>query len=435
MWIDPIVVVLRLSWPVMKSLVAALAVSALLCVAPAAQQAPAWNPELEAVIDALLARGAPPADILARLRAIDPKALSFDEQIDRRFAETILIGRLVAAPAGKPMGEAAYSRMLREQHLLPYDAPGLWKYAQSQFDATVRELEALARTIDPKKNWRQIADEVKQDHPEPLRMIEAHQEVVDKAKAHLIGKELMTLPVRETCTVVRRVPTAGNNPYYGNFSGATARPPATDGTLRGEWHINPFDPAWDAQKQRDYLTEHDWGVIYVTAPHETYGGHHVQILYQMQNPRRLRQRQSTSMFSEGWGLYNEQLFQETGFLPSARLHLRQLQLRLWRNARVIYDVGMQTGRMSRDEAITLMTDQVGFLRWAAEAEVDSAIARPGYFIGYFMGMSEILEMREEFKQRRGAAFTLKDFHDRLLRIGSMPPALVRDALMEGIAPR
>jgi uncharacterized protein (DUF885 family) len=61
--------------------------------------------------------------------------------------------------------------------------------------------------------------------------------------------------------------------------------------------------------------------------------------------------------------------------------------------------------------------------------VDSAIARPGYFIGYFMGMSEILKMREEFRQRRGAAFTLKDFHDRLLRIGSMPPALMREALL------
>ena len=410
-----------------------------------AQQAPTGNAELEAVIDAMLTRGgrgaaaasaatpAPaPAELLARLRAIDPKALTFDEQIDRRFAETILIGRLVAAPAGKPMGEAAYSRMLREQHLLPYDAAGLWKYAESQFDSTVRELEALALTIDPKKTWRQIADEVKQEHPDALKMIEAHQEIVDKARAHLIARELMTLPVKETCTVVRRVPTAGNNPYYGNFSGATARPPAADGTMRGEWHINPFDPAWDAQKQQDYLIEHDWGVIYVTAPHETYGGHHVQILYQMQNPRRLRQRQSTSMFSEGWGLYNEQLFQETGFLPSERLHLRQLQLRLWRNARVIYDVGMQTGRMTRDQAIALMTDKVGFLRWAAEAEVDSAIARPGYFIGYFMGMSEILKMREEFKKQRGAAFTLKDFHDRLLKIGSMPPALVRESLMRGL---
>jgi uncharacterized protein (DUF885 family) len=329
------------------------------------------------------------------------------------------------------MGEAAYTRMLREQHLLPYDAAGLWTYARGEFDRTVRELDALAKTIDPNKTWRQIADEVKEDHPEPLRMIEAHQEIVDKARAHLVAKKLMTLPWPETCTVVRRVPTAGNNPYYGNFSGATARPPGADGTLRGEWHINPFDPTWDDATKRDYLVEHDWGVIYVTAPHETYGGHHVQIMYQMNNPRRLRKQQSTSMFGEGWGLYNEQLFQETGFLPSERLHLRQLQLRLWRNARVIYDVGMQTGRMTRDDAITLMTDRVGFLRWAAEAEVDSALARPGYFIGYFMGMSEILKMRDEYRAKRGAAFTLQEFHDRLLEIGSMPPALVREALLKG----
>ena len=119
-------------------------------------------------------------------------------------------------------------------------------------------------------------------------------------------------------------------------------------------------------------------------------------------------------------------------MPSDRIKLRQLQLRLWRNARVIYDAGLQTGRMTRDDAIALMTDKVGFLRWAAEAEVDSAIARPGYFIGYFMGMSEILRMREEYRALRGTAFTLKDFHDRLLRIGSMPPALVRDALLHGM---
>jgi hypothetical protein len=111
-----------------------------------------------------------------------------------------------------------------------------------------------------------------------------------------------------------------------------------------------------------------------------------------------------------------------------------LQLRLWRNARVIYDVGLQTGRMTREEAITLMTDEVGFLRWAAESEVDAALARPGYFIGYFMGMSEILKMRDEFRTRMGAAFTLKDFHDRLLRIGSMPPALVRESLLHGLSP-
>ena len=177
--------------------------------------------------------------------------------------------------------------------------------------------------------------------------------------------------------------------------------------------------------------EHDWGVILVTAPHETYGGHHVQGVWQLHNPSRLRRAQGTSLFSEGWGLYNEQLFKETGFFPDPKIQLRQLQLRLWRNARVIYDVGMQTGRMTREEAIALMTDRVGFLKWAAESEVDSALDRPGYFIGYFMGMSEILKMREAWREARGPAFTLKDFHDHLLQVGSMPPALVREALMHG----
>jgi len=405
---------------------------------------PPASARLDAVVDAIVDRpaaGAPrpdPAALLTDLRAIDPAALSFDERIDRRFAETILIGRQVAAPrtgreAPPPMGEAAYTRMLREQYLLPYDAAGLWTYAWQEFDRTVGDLTALAQRIDAKRSWLEIANDVKTRHPDGVKMIGAHQEIVDRARAHIVAKDLMTIPWPEQVTVTRRVPTAGNNPYYGSFSGASSRPPAADGTALGEWQINPFDPTWNEAKQRDYLLEHDWGVILVTAPHETYGGHHVQMLYQMHNSRKLRRMTSTPMFSEGWGLYNEQLFEETGFFPEETIHLRQLQLKLWRNARVVYDCGLQTGRMTREQAITLMVDRVGFLRWAAEAEVDSALARPGYFIGYFMGMSEILKMREEYRAALGERFTLKRFHDALLAVGSLPPALVREALMAGVS--
>src|SRR5262245_37236299 len=414
-------------------------VSTLTISQPSASQAASAQARLDAVIQQTIGRGgrgtgtaasADPSALLADLRAIDPAGLTPASAIDRRFAETILVGRQLATERRDgPMGEAAYTRMLREQYLLPYDASGLWRYAHSEFDRTLTQLEALAQKIDSRKSWLQIANEVKADHPEASRMIEAHQEVVDRARAHLVSKDLIPLPWPERCTVVPRKPGPGSNPYYGNFSGATARPPASDGTALGEWQINPFDPSWDGAKQRDYLLEHDWGVILVTAPHETYGGHHVQIMYQMHNPSPLRRAMSTPMFGEGWGLYNEQLFQETGFFPDERIHLRQLQLRLWRNARVIYDVGLQTDRMTRDQAIALMVDRVGFLRWAAEAEVDSALARPGYFIGYFMGMSEILKMRDEYRARLGERFTLRDFHQRLLEIGSMPPALVREALL------
>jgi uncharacterized protein (DUF885 family) len=175
--------------------------------------------------------------------------------------------------------------------------------------------------------------------------------------------------------------------------------------------------------------EHDWGVIIVTAPHESYGGHHVQGLYQMHNPSEFRRSNGISLFSEGWGLYNEQLMRETGFYPDDRIVLRQLQLRLWRNARVVWDVGIHTGRMSYEEAISLLSDEVGFLRWAAQLEIDGSAERAIYKLGYFLGMSEILKMREEYQQQLGDDFTLSDFHEKLLKIGNMPTSLMREGLM------
>lgn len=335
---------------------------------------------------------------------------------------------LPTKPQGEfAVGEATYNEMLKTQFLLGYDAESLWNYGWERFNATVKELEELAKQIDPNKNWQQLAQEIKNEYPDPDKMIEAHQEWVDKAGEHIKSKNIIPIPWPERVNVVPRAEYLRKTSYYGNFSSAKGKD--SEGIFTSEWMINPFEDQWDAKRKQEYLVEHDWGVIIVTAPHETYGGHHVQGLYQLHNPRPLRKNNGISIFSEGWGLYNEQLMQETGFFPNERIHLRQLQLRLWRNARVIYDVGMHTGRLPYEEAISLMTDKVGFLRWAAQLEVDSSSERPGYFIGYFMGMSEILKMREEYKALKGDDFTLSDFHEKLLKIGNMPPALMREALM------
>ena len=325
------------------------------------------------------------------------------------------------------IGKETYNKMLKDQILLSYDADSLWNFGWERFNVTVKELEDLAREIDPGKTWQQLALEIKNEHPEHDEMIEAHQLWVDKAAAHIKSLDLIPVPWKESVRVVPRAEYLRKTSYYGNFS--SAKGPDQDSLFRSEWMINPFEEQWDRNRKQEYLVEHDWGVIIVTAPHETYGGHHVQGLYQLHNPRVLRRNNGISIFSEGWGLYNEQLMEETGFFPTERIHLRQLQLRLWRNARVIYDVGMHTGKLSYEEAIALMTDKVGFLPWAAQLEVDSSTASPGYFIGYFMGMSEILAMREEYKKKMGSTFSLRDFHERLLKIGNMPPALMRESLM------
>ena len=324
------------------------------------------------------------------------------------------------------IGKETYNKMLKNQFLLNYDDETLWEFGWKEFNNTLNKMDALAKEIDPNKSTKELLIDIKNEYPDPDKMIEAHQYWVDKSGEHIKSKKLIPIPWKERVLVVPREEYLRKTSYYGNFSRSTGKD--EEGFFTSKWKINPYEERWDQKTKDEYLVEHDWGVILVTAPHETYAGHHIQGLYQMHNPRELRRNNGLSLFSEGWGLYNEQLMLETGFYPNKKIKLRQLQLRLWRNARVIYDVGMHTGKMTYEEAIKLMTDKVGFLRWAAQLEIDSSSSRPGYFIGYFMGMIEILKMREEYKKLIGNNYKISDLHEKLLKIGNMPPSLMKQEL-------
>ena len=324
------------------------------------------------------------------------------------------------------IGKSTYNKMLKNQFLISYNDESLWEFGWKEFNNTLYNMDELAKKIDSNKTTQELLIEIKNEYPNPDSMIEAHQLWVDKSGEHIKSNNLIPIPWKERVKVVPREEYLRKTSYYGNFS--RSREVDKEGYYTSEWKINPFEYRWDEKTKQEYLVEHDWGVIIVTAPHETYAGHHIQGLYQMHNPKELRKNNGLSLFSEGWGLYNEQLMLETGFYPNKKIKLRQLQLRLWRNARVIYDVGMHTGKLSYEDAISLMTDKVGFLRWAAQLEIDASSTRPGYFIGYFMGMIEILNMRREYKEQTGENYNISDFHEKLLKIGNMPPSLMREAL-------
>jgi len=357
------------------------------------------------------------------------KIISLTKQVKERLKEFEMFLKNdlpIMQESSFSLGKTAYNKMLKEQFLLDYNDETLWDYGWKQFNNTIKEMDNLAKKIDPGKTTKQILIDIKNEYPEPDNMIDAHQYWVDKSGEHIKDKNLIPIPWKERVNVVPREEYLRKTSYYGNFS--RSKGIDEEGFFTSEWKINPFEDQWDQKTKDEYLVEHDWGVIIVTAPHETYAGHHIQGLYQMHNPRELRRNNGLSLFSEGWGLYNEQLMLETGFYPNDKIKLRQLQLRLWRNARVIYDVGMHTGKMTYEEAINLMTEKVGFLRWAAQLEIDSSSSRPGYFIGYFIGMTEILTMREEYKKIKGDKYDISDFHEKLLKIGNMPPSLMKESL-------
>jgi len=121
---------------------------------------------------------------------------------------------------------------------------------------------------------------------------------------------------------------------------------------------------------------------------------------------------------------------ELGFLHGDDVKLTQLRNRLWRASRVILEASLHTGHMTFDEAVDFLVEEVRFDRMAAELEVGMYTGRPTYFLGYLIGSMKIEEMRAAWIAKYGEPDEPRDFYDKLLIIGSLPPALVRAELLD-----
>jgi uncharacterized protein (DUF885 family) len=211
--------------------------------------------------------------------------------------------------------------------------------------------------------------------------------------------------------------------------------PAGSSSRKSAWTIIPPNPDWDDKTIEENLTEKDYSFMYAIATHEVYPGHHLQSLWRNENKRKLR-RYESSYSNQSWCYYIEwELTPNYGFYPPDKqelYRLEMLRLKLWRMGRVIIDSGLHTGKMSYDDAVTLESETIGFVRRGGQINVDgitsggSGTAAPT--LGYFQWM---LLREDYFKKMRelDQKGTLKDFHDRVYQIGFLPVTLVREALM------
>jgi uncharacterized protein (DUF885 family) len=156
-----------------------------------------------------------------------------------------------------------------------------------------------------------------------------------------------------------------------------------------------------------------------------------------------------SMTTEGWGLYCEELMAEPvagrphGFYtPAERLY--EIQGQLLRAARVRIDVGLHTGRMSFSEAMDYFTEHVQFQPAACHAGIENqeagavcdgalrAIYRyskwPTQAVTYNLGKNEIQRLRDDVVARDPQGGP-RHFHERFMRMGTIPPGFFRDTLL------
>jgi uncharacterized protein (DUF885 family) len=162
--------------------------------------------------------------------------------------------------------------------------------------------------------------------------------------------------------------------------------------------------------------------------HEAVPGHHLQLsrLQLLTQLPALQRQRSLTVFSEGWGLYAEQLAEEAGLYTDERALLGSISSALMRAARLVVDTGLHAFGWSRERALEFLVEHVPMQREVLAAEVDRYVVMPGQALGYLTGQLEILRIREDAIRRLGSAFSLPAFHAAVLDHGSLPmPTLAR----------
>jgi uncharacterized protein (DUF885 family) len=221
---------------------------------------------------------------------------------------------------------------------------------------------------------------------------------------------------------VRRVPAFAE----AGSPGAYYSPPSLDGATPGIYYINLRSLA---EMTRIDLPTQDF--------HEAAPGHHFQIALaqEITDTPLLRRLVTFNAYSEGWGLYAEQIADELGFHDGDPVgRIGYLRWQLWRAARLVVDTGLHAQNWSRQQAIDYLINTTGDAPGVVVTEVDRYIVWPGQACGYELGRREIARLREMARNELGPDFDLRGFHDAVLLNGEVPLSvldrLVRDWIPE-----
>ena len=242
------------------------------------------------------------------------------------------------------------------------------------------------------------------------------------ARQFVIDHEIATIPAGEE---IRIEPTPEFMrpiiPYA-----AYSSPGFLEPVQEGVFIVTPVDEGADAEAAERKLRGHPLADIPVTALHEAYPGHHLQLVVANQTSTLPRKFGSwlSSLFVEGWAFYCEELMEQLGFIDQPIQKLARLQAQQWRAARIILDVSLHTNQMGVQEAIDFLVERASLEPDDAKAEVRRYTMSPTQPQCYLMGKLQILELVAEYKRRFPQA-GLRQMHDAILNSGSLPPRLMR----------
>ena len=185
-------------------------------------------------------------------------------------------------------------------------------------------------------------------------------------------------------------------------------------------------PAWFLVN----LTRTERMAVANAAAHEAYPGHHLQRIAASQatDIHPVMRTLSVGAFSEGWGIYSEDLGAEMGLYRTQLDSIGHLVHLLDVAVAYYLDAGTHVRGWSRAALVDSMYVLGGRTRAQAADYADRHAATPGQLATYYVGYRVIREARADAERRLGTRFNLPRFNREVIRHGTITLTSLRAVL-------
>ena len=308
--------------------------------------------------------------------------------------------------------------------------PELTSRAQVAFKEIQNEMHAIAPLVAAERgysvtDYRGVIRELKKEQLVGEEILVHYEKRIRELEELILAQKVVTLPERAMRVRIATEAEAAAIPA------PNMRPPRLIGNTgeMGEF-VLPLKIPGEEGEEVGFDDFTFAAASWTLTVHEGRPGHELQFAAIIEHGVSVARTvfAFNSVNVEGWALYAEAEMKP--YMPLDG-QLIGLQHRLLRAARAYLDPGLQKGTITRDEAFRILEEEVVLSHAMALQEVERYTFRsPGQAPSYFYGYTRLMELRTEVERTLGHKFDLQRFHDFILSQGLLPPALLREAVME-----
>ena len=324
----------------------------------------------------------------------------------------------------------------------------LLEVAYADLHRNQAEFARVAKEVDPSKTPEEVLAELATIHPPPDQLLSAFHNTFDSLITFIRANHIITIP-SDVQPTLEETP-----PFMRATTQASMDPPGPFETHSKKAYFNVTLPEkdWTPAHIAEHMAAFNAGTIVSTSVHEAYPGHYVQFLWQDQFPSKVRKLIGANTNVEGWAHYCEQMMLDQGYAAAPAnattaqvreaklIRLGQLQDALLRDARFVVSIKLHTGQgepggaaWTIDRAVDFFVKEGYQSHSVGEVETKRGTSDATYLY-YTLGKLEIMKLREDLKQKQGAAFNLQQFHDSFMLQGLAPIKIVRKAMLHDDSP-